>query len=166
MDIYNKTVKDIGYKKAYILSIEELAELQEVLASIMEGKDDKDHLSEEIADVKIHLNIIKSNLKIKKKDIKKIDEINHQYYLLYISDFNTNELYQNITKEISRLIFALTKSLRGKKKKKEYFITRISYIEKYIDEIIRREAIFNNTMKWQKQKKKRLKHRIKNKKVF
>lgn len=163
-NIYKSALKDIGYKKAYILCIEELAELQEVLSTFNDKS--KDHLSEEIVDVRIHLNIIKNNLGITEKEIQKIDSIENQYYLMYLSEFETDELYREITKEIARLIFALTKSLRGNKKKKDYFITRISYIEIYIDEIIRRTSIKSSIEKWSKKKKKRLKHRTKHKKVF
>ena len=62
--IISNAYHDIGKKKSIILCIEELAELNSAILSMVSSKKYENHLCEEIADVEIHIEYIKKILKI------------------------------------------------------------------------------------------------------
>ena len=173
--IISNAYHDIGKKKSIILCIEELAELNSAILSMVSSKKYENHLCEEIADVEIHIEYIKKMLRISSKQIRKSskDQFDKKsmsydgYSISFMPLLSKEKLYLTRVNEIAELITHLTKYLRGKPRSKKKIIKSIAAVEIYIDEILEREKIGRKKVKsWTKKKQKRLKHRVKKHKVF
>ena len=58
-DVYAKAIITYGVQNQSIVAIEELSELQKEICKMLRGIGNKDHLTEEIADVQIMLDQLK-----------------------------------------------------------------------------------------------------------
>ena len=73
-ELYDKAKETFGEKTQFIVALEELSELQKEITKYLRGKGNKEHLTEEIADVRIMLSQITHFLNISNEDVLEIIE--------------------------------------------------------------------------------------------
>lgn len=70
-EIINKSIKIYGSRTQSIVCMEECSELIQAISKELRGKNDKEHLTEEMADVYICLKMLEKIYGIEQEDIEK-----------------------------------------------------------------------------------------------
>lgn len=158
-------LEDIGSDRAFILTIEELAELQQAVAFILISSYDYDNLCEEIADVMLHIKLVRESMNISKRSIKKFKDYHHISFQCYVEDLSKQKLCLSAIAAMAALQQALTKEIRGKGKKG--MVGKIVYVEWYLEELQSRQHVKEKDVStWNKKKIKRLGNRVKKHTIF
>lgn len=79
--IIAKSIEHYGKEKQSVVCMEELAELTQCISKELRGKSDKEHLTEEIADVTICLEMLKQMYEISEELLGKMIRIKQQRIL-------------------------------------------------------------------------------------
>jgi len=117
--VLNQVTKSLRKSQACTLAVEEISELITEISLLLAGEGNKNDLCEEVADVRIMINLIMNTFNIKTSDIKKSKKRLNGKFSNYQKKHSTQFNIKSCIYELANLQKVICKKTRGRHNRKD-----------------------------------------------